>query len=174
MDGKSILDRYKEQYAIDKLNENSDLPDGINEDSGIDIEGYRSALDSMRRDMDASIKDMVNSAKVKSDEKVPDVVDLNEVNYKRFKDEYEKITEDKLDEGGFTRIEGMNAVIKRAFCPVCGMEIKSTMPLMINPYTMERIARYDCPCGHKMNLDHAYPRLVFMNGLHEEIKVYTD
>jgi hypothetical protein len=45
---------------------------------------------------------------------------------------------------------------------------------MINPYTMERIARYDCKCGAKLNLDHAYPRLVFYNTEREEIKVYTD
>ena len=45
---ESILDRFKEQYELDKLNENYDLPtDSVPMD---DIEEYKKKLDELRND----------------------------------------------------------------------------------------------------------------------------
>jgi hypothetical protein len=173
MDEKSILEQYKEQFAKDKMNEDFELPtDSL--DKSVNMNEYRDALKSMRRELDDNIQEMINKSNKAQPETVLEETDVMEQSYNRFKDAYEKVTEEDLSNKQLLRSEKFLATIKHAFCPYCGAEIKSAFPVMINPYTMERIARYDCKCGAKLNLDHAYPRLVFYNSDREEIKVYTD
>lgn len=173
MDEKSILEQYKEQFEKDKMNEDFELPtDSL--DKSVNMDEYRDALKSMRRELDDNIQEMINKSNKAQSETVLEETDVIEQSYNRFKDAYEKVTEEDLSNKQLLRSEKFLATIKHAFCPYCGAEIKSAFPVMINPYTMERIARYDCKCGAKLNLDHAYPRLVFYNSDREEIKVYTD
>lgn len=173
MDEKSILEQYKEQFEKDKMNEDFELPtDSL--DKSVNMDEYRDALKSMRRELDDNIQEMINKSNKAQPETVLEETDVMEQSYNRFKDAYEKVTEEDLANKQLLRSEKFLATIKHAFCPYCGAEIKSAFPVMINPYTMERIARYDCKCGAKLNLDHAYPRLVFYNSDREEIKVYTD
>lgn len=173
MDEKSILEQYKEQFEKDKMNEDFELPtDSL--DKSVNMDEYRDALKSMRRELDDNIQEMINKSNKAHPETVLEETDVMEQSYNRFKDAYEKVTEEDLSNKQLLRSEKFLATIKHAFCPYCGAEIKSAFPVMINPYTMERIARYDCKCGAKLNLDHAYPRLVFYNSDREEIKVYTD
>lgn len=173
MDEKSILEQYKEQFEKDKMNEDFELPtDSL--DKSVNMDEYRDALKSMRRELDDNIQEMINKSNKAQPETVLEETDVMEQSYNRFKDAYEKVTEEDLSNKQLLRSEKFLATIKHAFCPYCGAEIKSAFPVMINPYTMERIARYDCKCGAKLNLDHAYPRLVFYNSEREEIKVYTD
>jgi len=173
MDEKSILEQYKEQFEKDKMNEDFELPtDSL--DKSVNMDEYRDALKSMRRELDDNIQEMINKSNKAQSETVLEETDVMEQSYNRFKDAYEKVTEEDLANKQLLRSEKFLATIKHAFCPYCGAEIKSAFPVMINPYTMERIARYDCKCGAKLNLDHAYPRLVFYNSDREEIKVYTD
>lgn len=173
MDEKSILEQYKEQFEKDKMNEDFELPtDSL--DKSVNMDEYRDALKTMRRELDDNIQEMINKSNKAQSETVLEETDVMEQSYNRFKDAYEKVTEEDLSNKQLLRSEKFLATIKHAFCPYCGAEIKSAFPVMINPYTMERIARYDCKCGAKLNLDHAYPRLVFYNSDREEIKVYTD
>lgn len=173
MDEKSILEQYKEQFEKDKMNEDFELPtDSL--DKSVNMDEYRDALKTMRRELDDNIQEMINKSNKAQPETVLEETDVMEQSYNRFKDAYEKVTEEDLSNKQLLRSEKFLATIKHAFCPYCGAEIKSSFPVMINPYTMERIARYDCKCGAKLNLDHAYPRLVFYNSDREEIKVYTD
>ena len=173
MDEKSILEQYKEQFEKDKMNEDFELPtDSL--DKSVNMDEYRDALKTMRRELDDNIQEMINKSNKAQSETVLEETDVMEQSYNRFKDAYEKVTEEDLSNKQLLRSEKFLATIKHAFCPYCGAEIKSAFPVMINPYTMERIARYDCKCGAKLNLDHAYPRLVFYNSEREEIKVYTD
>jgi hypothetical protein len=173
MDEKSILEQYKEQFEKDKMNEDFELPtDSLGK--SVNMDEYRDALKSMRRELDDNIQEMINKSNKAQPETVLEETDVMEQSYNRFKDAYEKVTEEDLANKQLLRSEKFIATIKHAFCPYCGAEIKSAFPVMINPYTMERIARYDCKCGAKLNLDHAYPRLVFYNSDREEIKVYTD
>lgn len=173
MDEKSILEQYKEQFEKDKMNEDFELPtDSL--DKSVNMDEYRDALKSMRRELDDNIQEMINKSNKAQPETVLEETDVMEQTYNRFKDAYEKVTEEDLANKQLLRSEKFLATIEHAFCPYCGAEIKSAFPVMINPYTMERIARHDCKCGAKLNLDHAYPRLVFYNSDREEIKVYTD
>ena len=141
----SILARYKQQYEQDKLNENYDLPDDAMPMD--DMDAYKKAVDAFRNDDN----DM-------------------EVQYNKFHQTYEKVSEKDLK----TTITNPIVAIKRAYCPHCGEEIISNMPVMINPYTLERIGRYDCKCGARLNLDYSYPRVVYMDENMKEIKVWSD
>lgn len=91
--------------------------------------------------------------------------------YKRFHEVYTKYTESELESLKLIKEEEVKPIIKRAYCPECGKEIEFKFPIMINPYTNERIGRYDCPCGNKLNLEYSYPRIVFINKDGEEITV---
>ena len=174
MENKSILDLYKEQYENDKLHEDFELPSDLSEiaRSGINLDEYRAALSTMRKDMDDNVQDMINKSATKEDMGI-EINTCIDDELKRYHNTYDNVTEKELDAANLTRTEPLNAVIKRAFCPECGREIKSKFPVMTNAFTMERISRYDCDCGAKFNLQYAYPRLVFYSD-GEEIKVYTD
>lgn len=63
-------------------------------------------------------------------------------------------------------------VVIRAFCPHCGREIK-TNSAMYNPFTFEKVVRYDCECGLHAELDHTYPHVVFMDAENNEYDAYS-
>lgn len=172
---KSILEMYKEQYANDKLHEDFELPSDLTDiaRSGINLDEYREALSTMRKDMDDNVQEMINKSATTENAELIDTTSWVDDELNRYHNTYDTVTEKELDAANLTRTEPLNAVIKRAFCPECGREIKSKFPVMTNAFTMERICRYDCECGAKFNLQYAYPRLAFYSD-GEEIKVYTD
>jgi RNase P subunit RPR2 len=146
----SILDQYKKQFEEDKKNENDLMPEGVNEEdfSHEEVERYKKELKKLR---DAE-NDM---AKTKA----------------AFDETYIKISEDSLNKTGKTKIENVNITLKRAYCPHCGKEIVSEFPVMWNPFTHEKICRYDCECGFKANLEYTYPRLIITDDNGEEISI---
>lgn len=85
----------------------------------------------------------------------------------RFHNEYKSISENDLDIRGLTSEINVTVKIKRAFCPNCGKELISKSNSINNPYNGERIAKHECECGYKANLEYAYPRIMFIdeNGL---------
>ena len=151
----SILDNYLKQKAEDdiKLNE---------EDLNMDLSEFD------LNDIDAEAV----ANKVKELRKDPNDM---EVIYSNFQQEYPRTTEESLDTQGKTVIDDtVRIVVKRAFCPNCGKEIISKAPLLFNPYTLEKIAKYDCTCGAKFNFEHSYPRVVYLDSKGNEIKVFAD
>lgn len=144
---ESILDRFKEQYEQDKLNENYDLPEDSAPMTDADMDDYKKMLDAIRNDEN----DMERA-------------------YNKFHQEFKRVTESELK----TSITNPMVAVKRAYCPECGKEIICTMPVMINPYTMERIGRYDCSCGARLNLEYSYPRVIYLDENMNEMKVWGD
>ena len=97
-----------------------------------------------------------------------------ETKARRFEQEYPKISEEQLSEHGLINDDtNVQLVVKRAYCPKCGKEIVSKTPVMFNPFTFEKICKYDCECGFKANLAYAYPRLVVVDENGEEVNVFT-
>lgn len=90
---------------------------------------------------------------------------------KTFNNEYKKYHEEDLT---IIKSNDYEPVVIKAYCPECGKEIISTSPVIFNPYTLDKICRYDCECGWKGNLDYAYPRFVMRNkNTGDEIEVYA-
>ena len=87
--------------------------------------------------------------------------------YRKFHDTYKKIKESDL----VTKDEAVKVVVRKAYCPNCGKEIVSKFPIMINPYTNERIGRYDCVCGEMINIEYSYPRTVYLDDSGNEINI---
>lgn len=87
--------------------------------------------------------------------------------------EYKKVTEEELLEQNLIKDETVTPMVRRAYCPKCGKELVSKSPLLINPYTNERIAKHECECGYKANLDYAYPRICFMDKDNNEVIAYS-
>lgn len=142
---ESILDRFKEQYELDKLNENYDLPtDSVPMD---DIEEYKKKLDELRNDEN----DM-------------------EMQFKKYAETYKNVGEADLK----TEVFNPMVAVKRAYCPECGREIICQHPVMFNAWTGEKIVRYDCECGAKMNLEFAYPRVIYLDNEMKEMKVWGE
>lgn len=142
---ESILDRFKEQYELDKLNENYDLPtDSVPMD---DIEEYKKKLDELRNDEN----DM-------------------EMQFKKYAETYKNVGEADLKTEVFNPV----VAVKRAYCPECGREIICQHPVMFNAWTGEKIVRYDCECGAKMNLEFAYPRVIYLDNEMKEMKVWGE
>lgn len=146
-----ILAEYKKQLELDKQQENYDLPEGVSENQFTEEmrEAYRKEVDKLRGNTD----------------------DLEQV-YNRFHDTYRKLSDNEINKT--CKDEGVNVIVKHAYCPVCGREIISKLPVMFNPYTFEKIARYDCECGAKFNMEHSYPRIVYINAEGKEITAFND
>lgn len=146
-----ILAEYKKQLEIDKQQENYDLPEGVSENQFTEEmkEAYRKEVDKLRGNAD----------------------DLEQV-YNRFHDTYRKFSDEEVNQR--CKDEEVKTIIRRAFCPECGREIISKLPVMFNPYTGEKIARYDCECGAKFNMEHSYPRIVYINNDGVEINAFND
>ena len=142
---ESILDKFREQYEQDKLNENYDLPtDSLPMD---DVEGYKKKLDELRNDEN----DM-------------------EAQFKKYAEAYKNVSESELK----TEIFNPMVAVKRAYCPKCGKEIICKHPVMFNAWTGEKIVRYDCECGETMNLEYAYPRVIYLDNDMNEMKVWGE
>ena len=146
-----ILEEYKKQLELDKQAENYDLPEGVSENQFTEEmkEAYRKEVDKLRGNTD----------------------DLENV-YNRFHETYRKLSDEEIN----TRCEDeeVKTIIRHAFCPNCGREIVSKLPVMFNPYTGEKIARYDCDCGAKFNMEHSFPRIVYVNSQGKEITAFND
>lgn len=144
---ESILDRFKEQYKQDKLNENYDLPEDSAPMTDAEKDEYKKILDAMRNDEN----------------------DL-QIQYQKFHEIYKSVTEAELK----TDVVNPMVAVKRAYCPECGREIISKYPVMYDGFTGQKIVRYDCECGAKFNLEHSYPRVMFLDDNMQEMKVWTD
>ena len=146
-----ILAEYKKQLELDKQQENYDLPEGVSENQFTEEmkEAYRKEVDKLRGNTD----------------------ELENV-YHRFHETYRKLSDKEISQT--CKNEVVKTIIRHAYCPECGREIISKLPVMYNPYTNEKIARYDCECGAKFNMEHSYPRIVFVNAVGEEINAFND
>lgn len=109
----------------------------------------------------------------KLDELKTDPNDI-ELAYRKFQDEFVKITEEELDKEYSSNIvyTEPKVLVKRFMCPKCGKEIISKAPVIYNPFNLEKIARHECECGFKCNLDFAYPRLMVLDSDGKEIEAY--
>lgn len=147
---ESILERYKQQVAEDKANENYDLPEdfNINVDENYKEE-YKKELDKQRGDIFSN--EQQYEAQLKKS-----LIRLAE------EEGSSSVKEEEID----------RVTVKHFYCPECGEELISKAPPMFNPFTMERICLHECKCGKRYNLDYAYPRFVLYNKKGEEIKAY--
>jgi hypothetical protein len=155
----SILDNYRKQLEEDRLNESNEF----------DIPSFD---DDIADRLSKNVDKKAVAEKVKELREDPNDM---ENQFKKFMVEYPRVTEDELDSKGSTFIDDdVKITIKRAYCPNCHKEIISKVPLLFNPYTMQKIAKYECSCGAKFNFEHSYPRIVYTNSKGEEIKAFTD
>lgn len=94
--------------------------------------------------------------------------------YRQYKQMYPDLKEADLEAKNMLKIEEVRPVMKHAYCPKCGKEIVSTLPVMFNAFSGEKIGRYDCPhCGAKWNLEFAYPRVAYINSRGEEVNAFA-
>ena len=150
---EDILGKWRKQVEEDNKNRTEEQTYGNVEDfnySDQELEEYKKTVDSYKAESDA----MQNQ-------------------YNRFHEMYKKITEEELNEKECTKLENVNVCVKHVYCPVCGKELVSSVPVIFNPYTMEKIAKYDCSCGFKANLEYAYPRVVYTDKDGNEIKAFN-
>jgi hypothetical protein len=78
-----------------------------------------------------------------------------------------------LNDGSLiTNVVEVEPRLIRAYCPKCGREIVSS-PMLYNPFTFEGCCSYDCECGLHAELDHAYPRILFVDADNNEYEAYT-
>jgi hypothetical protein len=144
---ESILDRFKQQYEHDKLNENYDLPEDSAQMTASDMDGYKKLLDELRNDEN----DM-------------------EAQFKKYAETYKNVSESELK----TEVYNPVVAIKKAYCPKYGKEIICERPVMFNAWTGDKIVRYDCECGATMNLEYAYPRVIYLDENKKEMKVWAE
>lgn len=89
--------------------------------------------------------------------------------------QFVKMTEKELVDGDLVKDEEVHKInVRRAYCKKCGAEIVCKVPSMFNPFTLEKQANYKCDCGELYSLDHAYPRIVFLDGNGDEILAHCD
>lgn len=144
-----ILDSYRRQVEEDKLNENFDM-------TGIDDEAIAKYSESDMDELRRQISQIRN--------------DPNDIANK-FRLEYPQVSESQLGDNIVT--EQGKVLIKHAYCPNCGKELVSAAPVMFNPWTQEKIAKHECSCGFKANLEYAYPRVVYVDGNGNEIMAFA-
>ncbi len=147
----NILESYMKQYEEDKENENYDLPkDCYMSDEQKEI--YKEKLDALRN----SEKEMMDKVK-------------------EFNNSFTTLTEKEIDEKNLSQTIDVSFKVKRAYCPNCNNEIVSNMPVVYNPLTFKKIARYECPnCHKRYTLDSSYPRLIAIGADGEEIKCFLE
>mgnify|MGYP002624297620 CR=1 FL=1 len=152
-----ILDNYKRQLEEDRLKEDADF----------DMPSFD---DDIADKLSANVDKEAVAKRVKELRNDPNDM---EVQYKKFQEQYPKIHEETFTDNDKLKTEKVTVSVIRAYCPNCGKEIVSKFPIMFNPYTGEKIGRYDCECGFKANLDYAYPRVAYFNENGEEIKAFN-
>ena len=147
----SILDEYKKQSELDKQKTEIEAPEGVNY-TPEQFKRYQEEVKKLREDPN----------------------DIENV-YRKFHETHRPLSEEELDGAGFTKIEEIKQiVVKRAYCPNCKREITSKVPMMFNPYTLEKIAKYNCECGSNFNMEHSYPRIMYIDNEGKEINVFND
>lgn len=145
-----LLDRYKAELAKDREKEDTLFP----EDSQLD--------ESQRSEYEKRLNELRN-----------DPNDMENV-YQRKMAEMKKMSEEEMNDINLIKDEEIDKVIvKHAYCSECGEELISNAPPLFNPFTFERICKHTCTkCGAVFNLEHAYPRVVFLNNKGEEIPAF--
>lgn len=147
----SILEEYMKQVNLDKENEDNSLPsydeNGIDKQfhSIGDMDNYVSKLSEMRNDPN----DMAN----------------------RFHKQYPHMSENELSKSNCIKIETITAKVIHAYCPECGRELICKHQPLLNPYANEKIAKHECICGYKANLDYAYPRIEYTDSNNNKVIV---
>lgn len=174
----SILDAYKTDVEATSNDIGYDLPKDAAVDGSYDMEQYKTELDNMRKRIDEY--DRFNTIDGNSVE-IKDVTEEHgEDPYKDYiKSDEDKALAEFMREYPYTaedslkteRKEGVPHVV-RAYCPDCGKEIVCEVPAMFNPFTFQKVIRYECKCGWKANLEHTYPRVVFVTSDGDEIECY--
>lgn len=145
----SILDEYMKQVNLDKGNENNSLPNCDENSldkqysSIVDMDDYVSRLSAIRNDPN----DMAN----------------------RFHKEYPQISEQWLEKHDKLLAETVEARVIHAYCPQCGRELVCKHQPLKNPYSGEKIAKHECPCGFKANLEYAYPRIEYVDSNNKKV-----
>lgn len=146
-----ILDQYKEQLAMDKENEDKLFEketSELNEDQRTE---FKKQLDKLKNNP----------------------LDMEKV-YQSKMAEMRQLTENDLYINNNIKEEEVDKiVVKHAYCEDCGEELISQSPPMFNPFTFERICKHTCSkCGKQYNLEHAYPRVAFIDNKGNEIPAY--
>lgn len=147
-----IIDDYMAQVAKEKEEKLSNL----------NIEETTGELDDILNDIDEDIEAEIERLRR----------DPNDM-MNAFYNEYPKVTEEELVKGNYIKDEEVKPMVRRVYCPKCGKELVSNSPLLLNPYTGERIAKHECECGYKANLDYAYPRICFVDNNNNEVIAYS-
>lgn len=130
-----ILDDYKKVVEEDEQNLNNDAPaDGIE------------MTEEERKEYEKRLNEMRDQIKENDENPMPIIDHYEKVDEKDLKTDYVKVT----------------PMVKRAYCPKCGAEIVNNLPPMYNPFSFEKINRFECDCGWKANLEYCYPRVVFV------------
>lgn len=141
-----VLDEYRKQLEEDKKLEEAEPKDGA------DKTEYQKMVDKRVEEIK------------KNDPNDPD-------NFmKKYFEQYPDTKEADIP----TTDDDLKVIVKRAYCPECGKEIVSKAPLMINPYTGQRLAKYECSCGWKANLEHAYPNVRYVDKDGKEVKCFAE
>lgn len=145
-----ILDEYKQQLEKDRQNEEIAFPEG-NEWSETERAEYVKQVNELRNDPN----------------------DIENV-YRQKMSEMTHLSEEEMTTQNLIVEEDVDKVIvKHAYCSECGEELISEAPPMFNPFTFERICKHTCKkCGKMFNLEHAYPRVAFLNNKGEEITAF--
>lgn len=146
-----ILDDYKQAVEEDAQNLNNDAP----------MEGFE-MTEEERKEYEKHLNEM--REQIKNNEDCG--IDCEKAYNKEFIDPYVKVEEKDLK----TDYVKVTPMVKRAYCPECGKEIVNTIPSMYNPFSFEKVNRFECDCGWKANLPYSYPRVVFVteNGVQIE------
>lgn len=146
-----ILDEYRTQVAKDKEKVNNDFP----ENSTL-TEKDRSEYEKCLNELRNNSNDIENA-------------------YKQRMAEMKKMNEKEMEESNMIKVEeDVKFFVKHVYCEDCGEELISKTPQLFNPYTLESICKHTCSkCGKVYNLEHAYPRIVFLNNKGEEIPAFT-
>lgn len=150
----SILEEYMKQFEADKQNENHEVVSNNDDElvkqfvSDFSKDEYAKKLDELRNDPN----DMAN----------------------KFHREYPTISDKQMDEQGLLSSEKIDAYLIHAYCPKCGKELRCSHKLYCNPYTRQTIAKHECSCGFKANLQYAYPRLVYVDKDNKQIEIQYD
>ena len=146
-----ILDEYRTQVAKDKEKVNNDFPENSTL-SEKDRSEYEKCLNELRNNSN----DIENA-------------------YIQRMAQMKKMNEKEMEESNMIKVEeDVKFFVKHVYCEDCGEELISKTPQLFNPYTLESICKHTCSkCGKVYNLEHAYPRIVFLNNKGEEIPAFT-
>lgn len=149
-----LLDDYQKMVEEDKQNLNDNAPVEGLEMTADELEEYKKRLNEMRKEIE---------------ENEDCSVDCEKACNNTVSDPYERIFENDLK----TECVKVTPMVKKAYCPECGKEIINTLPPMYNPFSFEKLNRFECDCGWKANLEYSYPRVVFVTDSGEEIEAFA-